>query len=212
MQIDPQAEKYYGMSPYNGMGNNPILFSDPMGDTIRLPTNNDQLRTEILNDLALIETSSDAGANLVNFLRTTPEDVTLGESETATLFESILGGGKDAASVKKSSAVQDGNGAVTVKYSRINGAEVDGVISQSDETLFHELVHARDFIEGTVVNNPDVEPGNERGRLESRAVQQTNEHRQAKHPNATIRRTYGGKPVVTPNNKIVRDVYIIPGG
>jgi len=34
MQIDPRAEKYVGMSPYNGMGNNPIYYSDQLGDTL----------------------------------------------------------------------------------------------------------------------------------------------------------------------------------
>ena len=35
MQVDPRAEKYYGITPYNGMGNNPISIADPAGDTLR---------------------------------------------------------------------------------------------------------------------------------------------------------------------------------
>ena len=33
-QVDPKAESYYGMSPYNSMGNNPISMTDPNGDSI----------------------------------------------------------------------------------------------------------------------------------------------------------------------------------
>jgi len=32
-QVDPKAESFYGMSVYNGMGNNPVMLSDPNGDS-----------------------------------------------------------------------------------------------------------------------------------------------------------------------------------
>ncbi|MCB9292371.1 MAG: hypothetical protein H6559_04455 [Lewinellaceae bacterium] len=31
-QVDPAAESFYGMTPYNAMGNSPAVFSDPEGD------------------------------------------------------------------------------------------------------------------------------------------------------------------------------------
>ena len=34
--LDPQAQKYPDMSPYNVFGNNPVLFLDPLGDTIAI--------------------------------------------------------------------------------------------------------------------------------------------------------------------------------
>lgn len=36
MQVDPLSEKYYSLTPYNGMGNNPVLITDPMGDSLKM--------------------------------------------------------------------------------------------------------------------------------------------------------------------------------
>ncbi len=35
-KIDPAAEKYYGLTPYNSMANNPFTFNDPEGDDFGL--------------------------------------------------------------------------------------------------------------------------------------------------------------------------------
>ena len=34
LQTDPEAEKFYGLTPYNSMGNNPVSMVDPDGDII----------------------------------------------------------------------------------------------------------------------------------------------------------------------------------
>jgi RHS repeat-associated protein len=31
-QIDPKGESFFGLTPYNSMGNNPVKFNDPLGD------------------------------------------------------------------------------------------------------------------------------------------------------------------------------------
>ncbi len=36
LQVDPKAESFASMSPYTGMGNNPISITDPLGDSIIL--------------------------------------------------------------------------------------------------------------------------------------------------------------------------------
>src|SRR6056297_3381182 len=34
LQVDPEAEKFYPLTPYNSMGNNPVSMVDPDGDAI----------------------------------------------------------------------------------------------------------------------------------------------------------------------------------
>lgn len=103
--------------------------------------------------------------------------------------------GSEEASVRTSKTyeVQDG-GEVELQYGQVaDGVEVDGVTVSSDEVLHHELIHARDYVTNEVTNeDPSLlrKYGEQKGRMEARAVLETNDYRQAKNPVAPLRTHY----------------------
>ncbi|HOY13246.1 MAG TPA: hypothetical protein PLY70_08900 [Saprospiraceae bacterium] len=102
-----------------------------------------------------------------------------------------------------------GTKGVEVAYSQINGVTVDGIKTESSETLLHELVHANDLITGQVAKDSKDSGGKSaltRGIVETRAVAFVNEILISK--GKPIRQTYGGIPVVDKNNCIIKGVKI----
>ncbi|MEM7298597.1 MAG: M91 family zinc metallopeptidase [Bacteroidota bacterium] len=91
--------------------------------------------------------------------------------------------------------------------------EIDGITTKSDEVLYHELVHAKDFLDGTTDRIHEEHRGDYfriRGEMETNAVQATNAYRLTKDPGATIRTEYLGEQVVTPANARMPNPRISP--
>jgi len=156
MQIDPKAEKYYLFTPYNGMGNNPLFYSDPNGDTLRVEGSNEFV-TQTWQDIAEIM-GTDVGKELIGFLVGSESVVTISEVDDPDWEEILFSGGKEKAKVRKSGTTYNlaDLSSISVAYAQDDGVPIDGIETKSDETLFHELVHSKDAITGEIRNDPSL--------------------------------------------------------
>ncbi len=210
LQIDPKTSERE--SGYVGIGNNPILYLDPEGDTIRVK-GSEEFIAQYEVDRAIIE-QTEEGAAMFKFLDEVEQDITISEAFSMlgwiqNLF--VEGSGDEnyvAASETKGNGVDAVNGenGVSVKVSQINGVEVDGVITNSTEILVHELQHAKDIVDNTLVEKrkelgkTDPNGSKLRDFAESRAMMMGNVIRKS-NGKSKLRRTYNGKELLNNEGK-----------
>jgi len=213
--IDPLAEEFSSWTPYHYVHNNPILLTDPTGmraDTLGF-SGTPEFVQNAKNDIQTIRESSPDGAELVDFLDSHETTIEISEAS------SILGALKDLFSEGSgdrdhvlSSMTEQGmtttNGVkfgVQLRYSRIDGVELDGIDSKGIEVLFHELVHAKQFVTGEMgcLRSCGMTDKQIRGRVEAKAVQETNVFRMRTGRGSVFRKTYRGVPILNNKNEII---------
>lgn len=204
LQIDPRADKYHSQSPYSFTANNPILLTDPRGDTIRV-SGSQEFKKQYAKDIAEIRKDDKLSA-LVDILESSETDINVTEATSVIGYIQNLfsEGSGDDNHVLASGTTREGTD-IDVEYSQINGVyiENDDVESNSTEILAHELTHAYDFLGSEDANN-DYKEVRKQGstnqlidvdrRIESRAVNNANRLRSAR--GKKLRQTYGGEAIL----------------
>lgn len=100
-----------------------------------------------------------------------------------------------------------GEKGVSLKYSQLDGVEIDGVKTKSHTTLGHELQHAKDIVDGTMVKKrdelgkSDAGGGRLRDFAESRALQMENKVRKAEG-SSVVRTNYSGKRLLNDDGSL----------
>ena len=143
LSIDPKIAAFE--SPYVGIGNSPILFSDPKGDsTILWPRIDTQFGSDFQRDLQLLVRGGRYGTSLIKDLANHEIEI-----KVTTANHLLFWGSWDVMqSNTKGSPVaphRPDRGVVYVEYAQRREFELDGVMMYSFLVLAHEFVHARDI-------------------------------------------------------------------
>ena len=89
--VDALAEKYPTMSPYTGMGNNPMFYTDPTGDSLKISGSDAQTAFEKLDETTeQITMSFDQNSGKVSVDQLTEEEISNLSPAEAELYSLII--------------------------------------------------------------------------------------------------------------------------
>jgi RHS repeat-associated protein len=211
---DPFAAKYYSLSPFSYVANNPLKFIDPDGKEIVIVTkrNKEGSIVETLKysegKLYMNNGKEYSGSNsfalkvqntLNNLIGTDNKEVQgtislLEGSKNKHYIEYNPSGANDVVPTAIDlNGVNKGDPSGShVRVSLIEGEIENGLPSTKETIMAHELKHADDYDKGNMVGRIGVEPSNT-SPFEIRAVNFENKVRSANK--MELRKTYGGKPI-----------------
>jgi len=166
LQVDPKAESFATMSPYTGMGNNPILYTDYLDDSIRVAQEHRELMGQVLSAVFGDQASnfgySSTGSTITNMIFGESTEITLNSGETITKNASEGGGALSVLvgenDVSENTILVDPNSSSTMKVMTVTSAYYNegpidptgpprfkpmSVQTNLADKTFHEIGHVR---------------------------------------------------------------------
>jgi len=203
--IDPRAEKYDGLSPYNYCANNPTNYIDPEGDTITIGNFIDRalskigIKTkyvqEVEMDIAQLKLSGDSEVrDMINELEESPREHKVVPTKDEKDGNSV--------SLNKDKAKKGEKQGTTINYNPDKKTTVAGDFREPRVGLAHEMRHSNDADKGVMNFNST---SNGIPLYEVKAVKTENKVRKA--IGAHRRTTYAGKNI--PRGMLREDYKII---
>lgn len=218
LTVDPLAEKYYNISPYAYVANNPINAIDPDGRKIiiivplqggkrtsleltrngmvtsegkRVSISADSHAGKIIDGYTKMLNSGDD--NYVNQVTTLIDSKNIHHIDATVISESgVLPGSRGESSTESAAKAKEGKGVGTfTTYDFSKKTLSDGLEKTSYTTVTHEVQHQYDYDQG---NMKDLKKGaGAKDPAEKRAVK--NEDKAREQEGLKKRRTYGGQSI-----------------